>query len=77
MKADCGKSEKQCVDDFVSARGYGDLRVAVAEVVIEALTPIRERYTELMQDPPQASERAEPKVLQIKGRMGFLAAGKR
>jgi len=80
-----GKSEDACVADFADARGYGDLKVAVAEVVIEALTPIRERYAELMQDPAQldgllaqgaqcAAMLAEAKVLQIKERMGFLAS---
>ena len=39
-----GKNEKEVERDFESARGYGDLKKAVAEVVIEELTPIREQY---------------------------------
>lgn len=30
--------------------GYGDFKSAVAETVVEFLTPVRERYTELMDD---------------------------
>ena len=35
---------------FADARGYGDLKVAVAEAVIERLSPIRDRYAELRAD---------------------------
>ena len=45
-----GRSVRQVEDDFATARGYGDLKKRVAEVVIEELTPIRERYQALMQD---------------------------
>ena len=45
-----GRSEAESEADFVSARGYGDLKARVAEVVIEELAPIRERYYELMDD---------------------------
>jgi tryptophanyl-tRNA synthetase len=34
-----------------AGRGYGDLKKAVAEAVIETLTPVRERYHALMDDP--------------------------
>ena len=33
-----------------SARGYGDLKAATAEAVIEMLAPVRERYEELRGD---------------------------
>jgi len=80
-----GKSAEQVVADFADARGYGDLKKGVAEVVIEALSPIRERYLELIADPTaldlllskgarRAAEQAEPKVLEMKDRMGFLPA---
>ena len=36
--------------DFESARGYGDLKKTVAEVVIEELAPVRELYGRLMDD---------------------------
>ena len=44
------KSKEECERDFANARGYGDLKVGVAEVVISALAPIRERYNQLMSD---------------------------
>jgi tryptophanyl-tRNA synthetase len=33
-----------------SARGYGDLKGAVAEAVVGMLTPVRERYEEIRPD---------------------------
>jgi len=44
------KSREDSERDFAQARGYGDLKVGVAEAVIAALTPIRERFTALMAD---------------------------
>jgi tryptophanyl-tRNA synthetase len=38
--------------DMREARGYGDLKTAVAEAVIEMLTPVRERYVQLRADEP-------------------------
>ena len=84
-RAISGKSVDQVVADFADARGYGDLKTGVAEVVIEALSPIRERYRALIEDPAaldgllakgaaRAAELAEPKVLEMKDRMGFLPA---
>ena len=32
------------------ARGYGDLKAAAAEAVVELLAPVRERYEELRAD---------------------------
>jgi tryptophanyl-tRNA synthetase len=37
---------------FAGARGYGDLKVGVAEAVVEYLRPVRERYAELRADEP-------------------------
>ena len=84
-RAITGRSEQQTLADFTSARGYGDLKQRVAEVVIEALAPIRERYRALIADPAElegllskgaqrAAELSEPKVLLMKQRMGFLPA---
>jgi tryptophanyl-tRNA synthetase len=42
--------------DMRDARGYGDLKVAAAEAVVEMLAPVRERYAELRAD-EQALER--------------------
>lgn len=85
-KAVTGKSEAEVEADFANARGYGDLKVGVAEVVIEALNPIRERYEELMADPAEldrilaiGAERAtavsQPKVDKMKEIMGLVLPG--
>src|SRR5919197_3816061 len=39
--------------DMQSARGYGDLKAATAQAVVEMLTPVRERYAELRPDEAQ------------------------
>ena len=44
------KSKKEIESEFVNARGYGDLKKRVAEVVIEELNPIKEKYNRLMTD---------------------------
>ena len=78
-----GKTEAEVEKDFATARGYGDLKATVAEVVIEELTPIRERYDELMQDmteldrllaggAEQARAVSEPKMDEIKRRVGLI-----
>ncbi len=82
-KAVTGKSEAEVIADFSEARGYGDLKVGVAQVVIDMLNPIRERYQMLMQDPAeldrllargaqQAAAVAAPKVDQMKHTMGLV-----
>ena len=69
--------------DFANARGYGDLKVRVAEVVIEALRPIQARHAELMagggeldQALAEGAARAEaisqPKVDEMKRIMGLI-----
>ncbi|MCG8463206.1 MAG: hypothetical protein MI919_43555, partial [Holophagales bacterium] len=76
------KDRDSVLSDFADARGYGDLKKRVAEVAVETLRPIRERYEELMGDPAEldlllgrgavrARERAEVKVLEMKEKMGF------
>ena len=76
------KSRSEVLADFAAARGYGDLKMGVAEVVTGALTPIRTRYRELIEDAPEldrliargaerASEYAEAKLSRIKERMGL------
>ena len=77
------KSEEEVEKDFASARGYGDLKKAVAEVVIEELRPIKEKYLELMKDvseldrllsvgAQQASSIAFLKLDQMKEKMGLI-----
>ena len=84
-RAVTGKSASEVLADFADARGYGDLKTRVGEVVIEVLAPIRKRYSELIEGSEEldrllaegaarASDRAEAKVLDLKRRMGLLAA---
>ena len=83
-----GKSEAGVEADFASARGYGELKSTVAEVVIAELTPIRQRYEELMKDvaeldrllargAEQARAVAEPKLEEVKRRVGLVLPGSR
>ncbi|WP_394551095.1 tryptophan--tRNA ligase [Agromyces sp. MMS24-JH15] len=64
-------------------RGYGDLKKDLAEVVVDAITPVRARTLELMSDPAEldrllaigaekASERAERTLATVYDRVGFL-----
>lgn len=82
-KAITGKDESAVEADFATARGYGDLKKGVAEVVIEELTPIRERYEQLIADPAeldrllargaeQARAVAQPKLDAMKEMMGLV-----
>ena len=79
-----GRSASQVEADFADARGYGDLKAAVAEVVVRELDPIRRRYNEVMDDPAEldriladgaerASSVADLKLAEMKERMGFMA----
>jgi tryptophanyl-tRNA synthetase len=45
-----GVSPEQVEADMRGARGYGDLKGAVAEAVVKMLAPVRERYVELRAD---------------------------
>ena len=78
------RTEAEVESDFASARGYGDLKATVAEVVISELSPIRERYHELMADvaeldrllaqgAEQARAVSEPKMDVIRSRVGLTA----
>jgi tryptophanyl-tRNA synthetase len=80
-----GRSREAIEEEFASARGYGDLKMRVAEIVIEELRPVRERYEHLMRDPAeldrllargaeQARAVAMPKLARIKELMGLVAA---
>lgn len=70
---------------FESARGYGDLKKAVAEAVNDALAPVREEYNRLIAESgyldevlAQGAERArglaDTTVSTVKERVGFLAS---
>jgi tryptophanyl-tRNA synthetase len=78
-----GKSEDEVESDFATARGYGDLKQTVSDVVIAALTPIRERYDDLISDVPEmnrllqrgadrARSVAQPKIDEMKRRVGLV-----
>lgn len=82
-----GTTADEVVADFVDARGYGDLKTRVAEVVCQAIAPIRERFEELMANPSEldglleegadkARRLADPKVREMKERLGFLPAAR-
>ena len=82
-KAVTEKSEEEVLADFADARGYGDLKQQVGEVVVETLAPIRERYHELMSDPAeldrllakgakQARTVSLPKITAMKEMMGLV-----
>ncbi|HLA97917.1 MAG TPA: tryptophan--tRNA ligase [Anaerolineales bacterium] len=77
-----GKSREEIGAHF-AGKGYAVLKSEVAEVVIEALRPIRRRSQELLEDPAEldrllalgaerAREVAEPKMVEIKRKVGFV-----
>ena len=83
-----GKSDEDVEKDFANARGYGDLKTRVSEVVIEELRPIRERYYEIVEDQneldrllangaAQARSVSQPKLDEVKHRVGLVLPGNR
>jgi tryptophanyl-tRNA synthetase len=75
--------DRPSIEASFDGKGYGHLKQAVAEAVIEALRPIRDRYRTFMSDPSEldrvlesgagrAAEVAEPKVQEVKRRVGFI-----
>ena len=78
-----GQSRPEIEAHFAVSKGYGALKSEVAEVVIESLRPIRERYEQLISDPAEldriledgaqrARAVAEPKVQEMKYKVGFI-----
>ncbi len=74
---------RAAIEAHFAGKGYGALKNEVAEAAIEGLRPIRERFHRLIEDPAeldrilaigaeQAAAVAEPKILQVKERMGFV-----
>lgn len=77
---------RAAIEDHFAGKGYGALKSEVADVVIEGLRPIRERYFQLIADPAEldrlmaigadrARAVAEPKIQLIKERVGFVVEG--
>ena len=76
-----GKSKDAVEQDFANARGYGDLKKAVAEVVIAVTEPIRARHHEIIADRTElerlmqlGAEKAraisEPRLSDVKRKIG-------
>jgi tryptophanyl-tRNA synthetase len=64
---------------------YGDLKAAVADAVVDTVSPVRERYAQLSRDPghvravlatgaARAREQTREKVRQVKAAIGLLPA---
>ena len=81
-----GRTINQVESDFQDARGYGDLKARVSEVVIEELQPIKKKYSEIMDDSSEldrllirgaerARSYADPKLMDIKERVGLVLPG--
>ncbi|MEA9984474.1 MULTISPECIES: tryptophan--tRNA ligase [Subtercola] len=77
-----GQSIPSLESEF-TGRGYGDLKKALAEVVVETLAPMRERALELLADPAEldrilsaaadrANEVADATLATVYERVGFL-----
>jgi tryptophanyl-tRNA synthetase len=83
-----GKSVSELETEY-EGRMYGHLKVDLAELVVETLTPVRARAEELLSDPAEldrllakgaakARELAAPTLADVYARVGFLpAAGAR
>ena len=77
-----GVSPEAVEEEMRSARGYGDLKTATAEAVVEMLAPVRERYAELRGDEQRleailaegaekARAMARPVLADVRAAMGF------
>jgi tryptophanyl-tRNA synthetase len=69
-----------------AGRGYGDLKSETADAVIAYVTPIRQRVTELLEDPAElqatlakgadrARDVAAATLARVYDRLGFLPSG--
>ncbi|MDN5794564.1 MAG: tryptophan--tRNA ligase [Intrasporangium sp.] len=78
----------QALEAAYEGKGYGDLKKDVAEVVLEAIAPFRERTLELMADPAEldriladgatrAAQVAEATVRRVYDRVGLLSSLRR
>ena len=78
-----GKSVENVEKDFEGAKGYGVLKEKVGEIVVDTISPIRAKYQEFISDPSEldrlldigaenARSISEPKVMEMKNKMGFI-----
>ena len=76
------KSEKDIENEF-AGKGYGDFKKALAEEIIENISPIREKIQEILKDKKYldkiledgaiyARKIAEKKVEEVKKKMGLI-----
>jgi tryptophanyl-tRNA synthetase len=74
---------REAIEAHFAGQGYGDLKRQVAEVIIDTLRPIQQRYTTFIEDPATldqliqtgaevARQRAAPMLRTVKERMGLL-----
>lgn len=78
----CADEPIEKIEERYAGRGYGDFKKDLAEVVVEKLSPIQERYYELIDSEEldlilfkgaeSARQQAEPTLRLVKERMGFL-----
>ncbi len=82
--AACENKQIEEVLPLFEGKGYGDLKKAVAEKVIEILEPMQNRYNELMNDKAEldnilkkgaekARAKASPTLIKVKEAVGFIA----
>jgi tryptophanyl-tRNA synthetase len=80
-----GENREAILSHFAAARGYGDLKKEVTEIVITGLAPIQQRYRELTNEAgyidellahgaERAAEVANRTLKTVRDRMGFLKA---
>jgi tryptophanyl-tRNA synthetase len=80
-----GRAVESLETEF-AGRGYGDLKKALADIVIDTVSPIRDRTLELLADPAEldrilaanaerANEVAEATLATVYDRIGFLPRG--
>ncbi len=78
-----GKSVENVEKDFEGTKGYGVLKEKVGEIVVDTISPIRAKYQEFISDPSEldrllvigaenARSISEPKVMEMKNKMGFI-----
>ncbi len=76
-----GQSQQEIEQEF-AGKGYGDFKAALTERLVEALTPIQQRYNELISDLPtlesilkqgadEARPIAETTIQQVKQAIGL------